>query len=173
MKQECTDLFLRYRDMARMIWNVAFWSNADLRDCDCFAIGDYIAAFNGAVARLYEGMVLLPLGHDVRVNDTDCLGKTVPFSVEVNSADAECSIDENLPKDAGHIWTPVGVPLHPGTYEFLFRAFFDWEQTGHREYRYFKLLIQRMDAKPEAVGHHALIPVSECSVWAAPAENSR
>jgi hypothetical protein len=62
MRTECTDLLLKYRDMARMFWNSAFWPNADLREGDLFLVGDYTGAFDEAAARLYEGMVPLPLG---------------------------------------------------------------------------------------------------------------
>jgi len=161
-------LLLKYRDMARMIWNLAFWPIADLRDGDCFTVGDYTAAFDEAIARLYEGMVLLPLGRTERVQDINHPGRAVALSVEVNSPNVECLIDQNLPTDPGHTWKAVGVPITPGAYEFEFRGFFDWEQLGHREFSFAEVLIQRMDARPEDVGHHALIPVSECSVWAGP-----
>lgn len=64
MKHECTELFLKYRDMARMIWNIGFWPNGDLRGGNCFVLGDYVSAFDEAMARLYEGMVLLGRGKD-------------------------------------------------------------------------------------------------------------
>jgi len=75
MRVDCTKLLLKYRDIARMIWNAAFWPNSDLEEGDCFRIGDYTAAFDEAVARIYEAMVLLPLGYDTRVQDVNFPGK--------------------------------------------------------------------------------------------------
>ena len=151
MRQECTNLFLRYREMAGIAWNVAFWPNADMRDGGCFVAGDYVAAFNEAMARLYEGMVLLPLGYDDRVQDSNYPGSTKAFSIEVESPNVESFYDRNLPGDPFHPWTAIGVRLDPGTYALEFRAFFDWDQRGHRDFHFVVPMIQCMDAKPEAV----------------------
>jgi len=172
MNQPCTELLLKFRDMARMIWNVAFWPNTDLQSDDSFVIGDYTAAFDEAMARLYEGMVLLPLGQTQRVEDLNHPDTTVPLFIEVKSLNSQRLIDQNLPSDGDHIWMPMGVPLDSGSYEFHFRTFFDWDQLGHRDFNFIEVLVHRMDRMPNAVGHHALIPASECSAWVAPA-NSR
>ena len=165
MRKDCTKLLLQYRDIARMIWNAAFWPNAELQDGSCFTVGDYTASFDETAARLYEGMVLLPLANASRVQDLNSPGKTAPLYIEVRSADVECLIDENLPGDPGHVWRRAGWLLDEGGYEFEFRNFFDWDQLGHRDFLYVEVLIRRMEKKPQAVGHHALIPVSECSAW--------
>ena len=59
MKQECTELFLRYREIARMIWNLGFWPNAELREWDAREL------YLEAMARLFEGMILLSLDKHV------------------------------------------------------------------------------------------------------------
>jgi hypothetical protein len=167
MRIECTDLLLKYRDLTRLTWNSAFWPNADLRDGDIFTVGDYVCAFKEAVARLYEGMVLLPLGlgHDCRVQDLNYPGKAVPLSIQVTSASIEWLIDEDLPGDPNRRWSRSDLSLQEGAYDFEFRNFFDWEQLGHRDFLFVEVLIRRMDAKPDAVGHHALVPAVECSAW--------
>lgn len=171
MKQECTGLLLKYREMARIVWNLGFSPNTDLRTGDCFTVGDFVGAFDEAMARLYEGMVLLPLGCDDRVQDLNYPGKAVPFKVEVRSPTVECLVDQNLPTDGSHIWRPIGLPVNKGEFEFM--AFFDWDQLGQRDFYFVELLIRRLDAKPEMVGRHAIIPVSECSVWSDPRDRSR
>lgn len=166
MRTKCTDLLLKYRDMARMIWNSAFWTNVDLREGDLFVVGEYTGAFDEAMARLYEGMVLLPLGHTCRVQDMNCPGKAIPLSIEVASPTVEYLIDEDIPEGPSHRFTVGELPLQEGTYDFEFVEFFDWDQLGHRDFRFMKVLIRRMDANPTAVGYHALVPASECSAWA-------
>ena len=166
MRTDCTKLLLKYRDIARMIWNAAFWPNTELQERSCFTVGDYTAAFDEAAARLYEGMVLLPLGHASRVQDVNFPGKTAPVFIEVRSAGVECLIDQNLPGDPGHVWRSAGLSLDEGGYEFEFRNFFDWDQLGYRDFLYVEVLIRHMDKRPQAVGHHALVPVAECSAWA-------
>jgi hypothetical protein len=172
MRTQCTQLLLKYRDMAGMIWNCAFWPNVDLRDGDCFTVGEYTAAFDEAVARLYEGMVLLPLGYDCRVQDVNHPGKGVPILIEVTSPSVDCLIDQNPPGEPSHIWSRPDLPLEEGAYEFEFMNFFDWDQLGHRDFLFLEVLIRRMDARPDTVGHHALVPVAQCSAWAL-AEGSR
>ncbi len=149
-----------------MIWNTAFWPNPDLREGSCFTVGDYTAAFDEAVARLYEGMILLPLGDPSRVEDINFPGKTAPLFIEVRSPGVECLIDKNMPGDPAHVWRRADLSLDEGGYEFEFRNFFDWDQLGHRDFLYAEVLIRRMDMRPRAVGHHALVPVAECSAWA-------
>ena len=39
-EEAVSQLLLKFRDMARMIWNVAFWPNTNLQNGDCFVIGD-------------------------------------------------------------------------------------------------------------------------------------
>jgi hypothetical protein len=166
MTTDCTDLLLKYRDMARMIWNLAFWPNTDLRDGNVFIVGDYIWRFDEAVARLFEGMVLLPLGYTCRAEDTNYPGKAVPINIEAISPGVECLIDENLPEEPYHPWKRVELDLQKDTYNFEFRRFFDWDQTGHREFRFVQVVIRRLDSTTDAVGHHALLPAEECSAWA-------
>jgi hypothetical protein len=141
-----------------MIWNSAFWPNTDLRDGDLFVVGEYIWRFDEAVARLFEGMVLLPLGHACRVEDTNYPGKAVPLCIEVTSPGVECLIDENLPEEPYHRWSRVELALQEGAYDFEFRGFFDWNQLGHREFQFVEVIIRRMDPKPDTIGHHCPHP---------------
>jgi hypothetical protein len=173
MRTDCTKLLLKYRDITRLIWNAAFWTNSELEQGSCFVVGDYMATFADAAARLYEGMVLLPLGNASRVDDVNYPGKTGLLSIEVGSAGVECLIDDNLPGDAGHVWRRAGLALDEGGYEFEFRSFFDWDQLGHRDFLYIEVLIRRLDQRPEAVGHHALIQVVDCTAWAVTAARER
>ena len=82
LKKDCTELFLQYREVARLVWNLGFWPKAEVRASDCLQAGDYIAAFGETAARLYEGVVLLPLGYENRVKQIDSPGLTVPFEIE-------------------------------------------------------------------------------------------
>jgi hypothetical protein len=73
-------------------------------------------------------------------------------------------IDQNLPEDSGHIWErPAAIGSLP--YALKFIAFFDWFEIEHRDFRLLRVQIERMDEKPEFVGRHALIELSECRIW--------
>ena len=164
-KRDCTELFMQYREMARLIWNLAFWAKAEVRASDCFQTGDYVAAFREIAARLYEGMVLLPLGYEDRVIDIDSPGRTVPFHIELKYGGTKLLVARNGPTEPGRIYENHKLPLDLGSYELIFVDFFDWSQLDLRDFRFFEVLIKRLDAKPEYAGHHGLIEVTDCCVW--------
>lgn len=166
--EECTDLLLKYREMVCRIWNDAFWPNPDLKTGDCFLVGDYVGAFAEATARLYEGMVLLPLGHEQRVQDWNDPGLGGPVTIRVNAPDVEWLRDPNLPGEPSHAWTPTRVPLHPDGCALEFLSFFGWDQLGRQDLPFVKVLVRRLDALPEAEGRWALIPVPAVTAWAPP-----
>lgn len=110
MRQDVTDLFLRYREIARLVWNLGFWPDPQLRAVAC------LLAYNEAMARLFEGMVLLELGYDERVQSwPQGLGEPVKFNVNARSPYAELWVDCNPPGGASHAWgDPILRPV-PGS----------------------------------------------------------
>lgn len=62
--KECTDLFYRYRESARHLWNVGFWPYPELRGWDS------VALYEEALTRLFEALVLLPTAGAVRLRST-------------------------------------------------------------------------------------------------------
>ena len=74
-------------------------------------------------------------------------------------------VDEHLPgASAGHVWGKPTVRLGPGDHQLRFVSLFDWEQLALREARFLEVVIQRLDAHPSLVGHHALIEAVECRI---------
>jgi hypothetical protein len=165
MKKDCTEIFYKYRELIRLIWNLGFWSETKVRDSDLFTAAEYTTLFQNAVSRLFEGIVLLPLGYNNRVVDINTPGTAVQFTVEVKSVQVDYLIDRNLPNAPGHLWEVSKVPLSSGAYQFTFIEFFDWIQLGQRDFRYLKVLINHMVDRPDSVGHHALLEMSDCNIW--------
>jgi hypothetical protein len=164
MKEDCTPLFLRYRDVARFLWNAVFAPDPKLTETAS------ILAFNDATARLFEAMILRPLGYDDMVQAwPHGLGAPVKFEVTLPPQPADASSETILigksQADVHHIWTEVIVNFSPGTYQLRFMGFFDWDVAAHREYRFLRVFIERLDQRSDFMGRHALIEVNRCSIW--------
>jgi hypothetical protein len=161
MKRECTELFLRYREIARIIWNLGFWPNPNLREWDC------VEVYREAIARLFEGMIVHAIGYQGRIDHRGSPGEIADFRVTANRSNVRLEVDKNSPEDPGHIWgNPVLlISSESQTYQLKFVRFFDWYELGNRDFRFLEVLIDRLDEKPELVGHHALIELVDCSIW--------
>jgi hypothetical protein len=162
MREDCTQLFLRYREVARLVWNLGFWPDPELREVAC------VFAYEEAMARLYEGMVLVRLGYGGRVLAwPHGLGAPVKLSVTINNADTELHVDR-YPADGGiHEWGSPVLRLGLGSGDFRFMSFFDWNQLASRDFRWLTVLIERLDERPDLVGQLALIEFDKCSIWLA------
>jgi hypothetical protein len=161
LTEECTQLFLQYREVARLVWNLGFWPDPELRAVAC------LLSYNDAMARLFEGMVLLRLGYDEIVPDWPRgLGKPIRFAVTLK-ARAQLDVDRSPPDAASHCWGDPVLQVEPESCELRFMSFFDWDQIAPRDYRWLQVLIERLDERPETVGHLALVEFDKCSIWLA------
>jgi hypothetical protein len=158
MREECTDAFRHYREIARTIWNLGFCAKPDLLQLDC------AIAYREVTARLFEAMILIPLRFDGRVENALCPGEAEHFSVVADTKLTPLMIDQNLPGNGVHIWE-LPKPIGSQPYALRFIAFFDWFELEQRDLRLLKVEIERMDERPELVGRHALIELSHCTVW--------
>ena len=159
MKTECTELFIHYREIARLVWNLGFYAKPELREWACER------AYDEAMARLFEGMILRPLGYEGHVELTFSPGKVVAFSVVANSSEVQLLVNKNPPGEPGRLWGNPIVTLGKESYHLKFIAFFDWYQLATRDFRLLEVLIERLDGRPELVGRHALIELTACSIW--------
>jgi len=160
MKEDCTELFLRYREIARLVWNLGFWPDPELRAVPC------LFAYDEAMARLFEGMVLLRLGYEDRATSwPGGLGEPVKFTATPRTAGTELWVDPNPTVGPSHSWGDPILRLGLGSAEFRFVSLFDWDKLAPRNYRWLQVLIERLDERPEFVGHSALVEFDKCSIW--------
>jgi hypothetical protein len=162
MREDCTELFLRYREIARLVWNLGFWPDPELREIEC------VLAFEYAMARLFEGMVLLRFGYTEQLKRfPDGLGEAVDFRVTGKAAAIKLAVDRYKPNSGTHEWGSPVVNPSVGSYDLRFMSFFDWSQLAIREYRSIVVLIERLDERPDLVGHLAIVDLEKCSIWLA------
>jgi hypothetical protein len=159
MKTECTDLFARYREIARLVWNLGFWPNLALRE---YAGVDL---YQEAVTRLFEAMIILPLGCQGRIEDRYYPGHSVEFKVEITTPEVDLLVNKNPQNEPAKIWGRPTIRLKPGKQQLRFMAFFDWNQIAVRDFQYVEVQIEQLDGNPELVGRHAILPFDRCSIW--------
>ena len=123
--------------------------------------------------RLYEGMILRPLGFEEQIIGTGCPGKAITFWVTANVPDVELLVDKNRPDEPGRLWGNPIIHLSSKSYQLKFISFFDWYQLDPRDFRLLEVSIERMDDRPELVGRHALIELANCTIWRTSEENQR
>src|SRR5690348_3352728 len=123
MKRDCTDIFLKYREIARLVWNAGFWTNPQLWDWNS------VFLYREVTARLFEGMVLLALGYEGRIEDANCPGQIARFYVIAQRAGVKLLVDKNTPTGPGHIFGVPAIPLpsESEAYELKFLRYFDWD----------------------------------------------
>jgi hypothetical protein len=161
MKRECTELFVHYREIVRLVWNLGFCSSPSLRDWAAVDI------YRDAMAKLFEGMILLALGYRGRIRDDDTPGEIADFQVTVKMGEPRLHVDKHRPDEHVHVWGVPVVRLSSGSkpYRLKFVRFFDWNLLAARDFRFLEVLIERLDDQPELVGRHGLIEPEGCSIW--------
>ena len=144
MKIDCTQAMLRYRDIARVVWNLGFCSDHRLLDYAS------LEPFEAAMARLFEGMVVGPLGHDLAVSDASSPEGDWELLVEGGNY-TELQVDKNLPHDPGHLWWGPTIALSEGSHELKFVSYFDWRPLAPRDFGLVQVLIVRLDGHQRAL----------------------
>lgn len=164
LTEDCTQLFVQYREIARLIWNLGFWPDPELR------VGACILVYNDAVARLFEAMVLLRLGYGEKVQEwPHGLGQPIKFAVTLKTSGSPTTqLDVgNLPNTLPSWFGDPILHVASGACELRFMSFFDWDIFAPRDYRWLQVLIERFDERPEVVGHLALVEFDKCKIWLA------
>jgi hypothetical protein len=157
VKTDCTELFFRYREVARLVWNLGFWAEPKLRQWDALQLYREISA------RLFEALVLLPLGYQSRIERNDTPGSVANFQVSLRGPEAHLLVDSNLPDHPAHIFGRVKVDPESGV-SLRFLKFFDWDELARRDFRFMEVLIEQLQTRPDLAGHHALVEAGDCSI---------
>jgi hypothetical protein len=158
MLKDCTEEFIRYREVCRNVWNAGFRHNAKIEIGVDHSI---FYQFREIEARLFEGMVLLPLGITEPVRDRNRLSVDFSFYVTTSPNERERMVlDSPMPKDFGR-WDLHRFPLQPNTYQFRFYQFFDWDVVGPRDYQYVMVIMETLKARPEFENRCALLEFND------------
>jgi len=158
---DVTHLFLTYRECVRHLWNTYFRSvaepsqNWDLRD-----------EFDAIARSIFSSLVLRPLDvfdHELAPEysaDPPVLpGFRIVPAVERGTP---IFINRDLPRSG--YWDHPVSRVQPDEIEFDLLRFFDFDQLGYRDYRYFEVMVHASTKYPDIIGRAALIEVEHARV---------
>jgi hypothetical protein len=146
--RDVTDLFHKYRECARGIWNNFLRENADFQSDDAFSVIRE-QLFHEIVLRAVDKREYrqtnpddpFPFLHLVPVTDT------VPIMINRPSQDGNQYWDE-----------PINRVPQQGT-TLLFIDYFDWDRSDFMDFQYYRVRVSSFDKYPHLAGRDALLDV--------------
>jgi hypothetical protein len=149
--RDITELINRHRECSRHLWNTYFLPQAEA-DADW----DLRDQFEDVSAKLFSSLVLWPLERETHQFKPAYLlpHHEVPFIRVIPKG--TCLAQVNREIESGY-WDHPITELKEGDVDMRFIQYFDWENLGHREYEFIRVLIVSSAAHPELDGRHALV----------------
>jgi hypothetical protein len=147
MTHDVTSIFEAYREAARHLRNTSF-STRGSKDWD--TIEDFDAVDDVLFDRMVLGRILPDLPPIPR-----SAVELNRFLLEPSGAGLSAMISRDRP--ASGYWDHVVDTLLPGEAVLAFREYFDWDQHGLIDFRYYRASILESSRYPDLKGHEALI----------------
>ena len=161
---DVTAVFDHYRVSARSIWNNAFRPDPEFRE------GFYIGQFEWIAKILFDTLVLTRL--DMEFSSEDLFHKPIPFfKVTLASGASPIMIENPRPGDGNGYWDDPVKQITKDV-EMQFINFFDWDQIGVLDFRYYRVHIAKFDERPHLVGRRALLETIYAKVFFADEQES-
>lgn len=157
---DVTTRLLTYREAARGLWN-NFLRRELLREVDFEAVG----RFHTICDALFEDLVLRPLGMvDVELPDH---GEAYSF-LQVRLASPDAPVHVHRPTTDGRYWNDPVNRLKADGLRLQFIDFYDFDDFGFIDFRFFRVRISECKEHPHLVGREALLEVQHALVEFAP-----
>jgi hypothetical protein len=152
--EDVTNLFSTYRECVRHLWNAYFrpvaepTQNWDVRD-----------EFDTVARGIFSSLVLQPLSaSDRQLSPESAATPSVLPGFRIVPASehgAPILINRDLPRSG--YWDHPVSEVRPADVELHLLRFFDFDQLGWRDYRYFEVVIHSSPTHPDIIGRAALI----------------
>ena len=147
------DLMLTYREAARGLWNNFLRQEADFDRVDVFA---------SIRSLLLDELVLKPLGKAGFKKAG--VAEPYPFLRVVPAVDP-LPVQVNRPsQDHNMYWDDPVESLSAKGLSLLFIDFFDWDDFGYIDFRYYRVKVTACAEHPEVLGRQALVEVGYANV---------
>jgi len=163
--EDVTPFILRYREAARHLWNCY------LRD-EAYD-GPGLHDWEALKQVLFTALVLRNCGHDecaAALLAPDRYGFSwIEPIVHLRVVPVGVNVPIRISRDPGPhctYWDHAVDRVEPNDVDLRFIDFFDWDQTGQIDFRYYLVSITASSKHPTLVGHRALLEVSFAKVWA-------
>lgn len=160
--EDVTSLFDDYRECVRHLWNTRFRPLAEpTKDWD---VRD---EFDAIARRIFASLVLRPLNIFTlelsRASEAEPTALPGFIVVPAHESGTPIHINRELPR--GGYWDYPLERVLPEDLHLHFLRFFDFDQLGYRDFRYYEVKIHASVAYRETVGRVALIEGNNAKVF--------
>ena len=157
---DVTDVFDAYRECARHLWNTYFRPLATSAD-----EWDVRDEFDEVARALFNSLVLRKLGirNSEIARSSDLTPKPLVCFQVTSGGSIPISINREVGTHHGYWDHPMRF-FDPSDGDLLFVRFFDFGETGFREYAYYEVTIQNSLKHSEIVGRAALISCEHAKI---------
>jgi hypothetical protein len=149
-----TNLFEEYREHARHLRNTAF----DTRSSQDWGV---IEDFDAVNEVLFERMVLYRLPEE-HLEQAKNWKETSYFLIEPSGGGFSLMISRT--EGSSGYWDHEVKMLMKDDAVIAFQDYFDWDQHGRIDFRYYHGIILSSKEHPDLAGHHALIETNSAEV---------
>ena len=157
-----TELVNLYRQALHQLWNMHFWAPEPYRDIAS------VRQFDRVKLPLFLALVVDRLGSDLADPERifgDAFKVVPPVSKPYGSIP---SLLIESPEKSG-IWKTMQGPFKADDVNLSLLDFFDWQQLGWRDFRYFLVHVKALPAHPSLIGCCGLVEVGDVDVlWEPP-----
>jgi hypothetical protein len=160
MRSNVTEIFQRYRQCLRDIWNVYFWRDPDRRNWNS------VSVFERLKPCIFHTLVFESLADRCACEPSHVAGR---FEIVPNMPDSEGArlathVIVTKKEREGRSWKEELVTLKASEVTLDFVDVFDWTMMGYVDFRYYVAKIVRLENRSDLVGFEALIEVSQAEV---------
>jgi hypothetical protein len=155
---DLTDRINEFREAARHLWNTHFRHDAKNQDWDLHdAFSEvYVALFNALVRyNLPDTAPSIPHLWDP--------GNTVLYQYRISAYSDRLPLVVNRTKPASGYWDHPTCIVDTSSVDLRLIAFFDWDNLGFKELRYFRIRIVKAD-DPDLMDRDALVETAYCRI---------
>jgi hypothetical protein len=164
--EDVTSHFTAYRECARHLWNIYFRPIAQTRGSldDTWDVRDQ---FDEIARALFSSLVLQPLNVSGAELALAASSEPLPLHgfriVPGTEHGVPIFINRDLPRSG--YWDYLLSVVRPTDVDLRLLRFFDFDQIGYRDFKYYEVLIAASETHPEVVGRAALIECEYATVF--------
>lgn len=147
--RDITEIFDHYRIAARSIWNMAFWSEPELRNWDSWD------QFERIKELLFKALVLARLGAENGSTEPQASAARIFYVAPRGSVPV--MISKPRAGDSNWYWDDPVRQIDASDAELHFLDYFDWDKMGYADFQYYRVRIAAFRAHPDLIGRDALI----------------
>jgi hypothetical protein len=164
--KDVTDQFKFYRECVRHLWNIQFRPVVDSARPSFERTWDIRDEFDEIARSIFSSLVLNPMGlfnHKLSAASSSEPSVLPDFRIVPSSKHGvRILINRDLPRSG--YWDHPVSEIKPEDVELHLLRFFDFDQLGFRDFRYYEVIIHASPTFPEIVGRAALIDFNDAKV---------